>query len=73
MLLFYWVDETPVTVAIKHVEITEKTGIDGYGWFRDVCSTRLLNDGQIKLDGPGVIVQIDESCFSHKPKVNNEL
>ncbi len=25
MLLFYWVDETPVTVAIKHVEITEKT------------------------------------------------
>ncbi len=72
MLLFYWVDETTVTVAIKHVEITEKTGIDGYRWFRDVCSTRLLNDGQIKLGGPGVIVQIDESCFFHKPKVNNE-
>ena len=43
-------------------EIGEDTACDIYQWLREVCSTKLL---QL----PGVIVQIDESQFKHKPKV----
>ena len=32
-------------------------------YVKDVCSTKLLNDGPVMLGGPGVIVQIDESLF----------
>ena len=32
-----------------------------------VCSTKLLQHS-IKLGGPGVVVQIDESLYRHKPK-----
>ena len=41
-----------------------------YQYFRDICSWKLLQDAPLKLGGPGVIVQIDESLFRHKPKVN---
>ena len=42
-----------------------------YQWLREVCSYRLVNvDPQIKLGGQGIVVDIDESLFRHKPKVN---
>ena len=53
----------------KEAEITEDTACDIYQWLREVCSTKLLNT-PIILGGPGVIVQIDESQFKHKPKVS---
>ncbi|KAL5459946.1 hypothetical protein EMCRGX_G033345 [Ephydatia muelleri] len=31
-------------------------------------TTRLINDGPVMLGGNGVVVQIDESLFKHKPK-----
>ncbi len=37
-------------------------------WLWEVCSQRLINDGPTLLGGRGKIVQIDESCFRHKPK-----
>ena len=48
--------------------------IDIYQWFREVCSTKLVNEAWLNpnsviLGGPGIIMQIDESMFSHKPKV----
>ena len=43
--------------------------IDIYQWLQKVCSTKLLSS-PIVLGGPGVVVQIDESLFRHKPKVN---
>ena len=49
-------------------EIGEDTACDIYQWLREVCSTKLLQL-PITLGGPGVIVQIDESQFKHKPKV----
>ena len=73
MLLFFWVDDTPVTKAAKHAQVSEHSAIDAYGWFRDVCSQRLINDGPPQLGGNGVIVQIDESSFSHKPKVQKHI
>lgn len=41
-----------------------------YQWLREVCSYRLVNvDPPIKLGGQGVVVDIDESLYRHKPKV----
>ena len=42
---------------------------DLYQFFRDVCSTCLLNDGPTLLGGDGEVVQIDESLFINKVKV----
>ena len=37
----------------------------------NVCTAKLLQT-QIILGGPGVVVQIDESLFRHKPKVGRK-
>ena len=38
-----------------------------YQWLRE-CSMWLIQDGNPQLGGAGVVVEIDESCFRHKPK-----
>ena len=48
--------------------VGQDTAINVYQWFREVCSTKLLAT-PIKLGGPGKVVQIDESLFRHKSKV----
>lgn len=68
LLLFCWSREQPVTDASVDCEVTLKTAIDVYQWFREICTTHLLRH-PIVLGGPGVVVQIDESLFRHKPKV----
>ena len=55
------------TAAVE-AEVTEVTSCQVYEWLREVCSTTLLQTSII-LGGSGVIVQIDESQFRHKPKV----
>ena len=74
LMMQMWSRERPVGDAAGEAEISERTAIDIYQWFREVCSTKLLNEARlnpnsVKLGGPGIIVQIDESMFSHKPKV----
>ena len=60
-----------MTDAAEEAKVTEATAVQAYQYFRDICSWRLLNmDSPIILGGPGVIVQIDESLFRHKPKVD---
>ena len=66
--LLWWAKEYSVTAFAEEAEISEYTVIDVYQWLR-VCSTKLLQT-PIILGGPGVVVQIDESQFQHKPKVN---
>ena len=54
--------------------MTEMTAIQCYQYLRDICSWRLTNvDSPLLLGGQGVVVQIDESLFRHKPKVKNRL
>ena len=60
--------ECPVTDAISDSKIDIRTGIDVYSWLREVRTTKLLQT-PIVLGGAGVVVQIDESLFRHKPKV----
>ena len=57
-----WATNHAVTEAIKDVKIGQKMGIQ---WNRDICSWKLINGPPIKLGGPGAIVQIDESVFTH--------
>ena len=59
-----------VCTATIQCELSEKTAIDFYQFFCDVCTTRLLNDGPILLGGDGIVVQIDKSLFVHKVKVS---
>lgn len=51
--------------------ISPKTVVQIYQYLRDVCSTKLLNV-PAELGGPGIIVQIDESLFIHKPKYQRD-
>ena len=55
--------------AAEEEEVDEKTAIQIYQYCRDICSWRLLiHDSPLMLGGNGVVVQIDESLFRHKPK-----
>ena len=68
--MHWWSREYPVTDAAEEAKVTETTAIQVYQYFRDICSWRLVtHDSPILLGGPGVVVQIDESLFSHTQKV----
>ena len=68
--MHWWCRQYLVTDASQEAKVTEATCVQAYQYFWDICSWRLLNrDAPLMLGGPGVIVQIDESLFRHKPKV----
>ena len=68
LMIALWDREYPVTDAISDRKIDIRTGIDIHQWLHEVCTTKLLQT-PIVLGGAGVVVQIDESLFRHKPKV----
>ena len=68
LLTVWWAREYSVCTAAVEAEVTEVTSCQVYEWLREVCSTTLIQTSII-LGGSGVIVQIDESQFRHKPKV----
>ena len=69
VLMYWWARQYPVSDAAQEAEVDEKTAIQIYQYCRDICSWRLLNrDAPLMLGGQGVVVQIDESLFRHKPK-----
>ena len=67
-MLYLWAREYPISDAAEEAKISSRVAIDIYQWLREVCTAKLLQT-QIILGGPGVVVQIDESLFRHKPKV----
>ena len=69
ILIVWWAKQYPMTDAATEAEVTDATACQVYQWLREVCSTALLQR-PIILGGPGVVVQVDESQFRHKPKVN---
>ena len=69
ILLYWWVREYPVSDAAEEAEVTRATGIQAYLYFTDVCTAKLLQ-APILLGGPGIILQVDDSLYRHKPKVS---
>ena len=66
LLLYHWALDTPMSTTCQAVGISAKT-IDYFNLIREVCSQKLCST-PVQLGGPGVVVQIDESLFTHKPK-----
>ncbi len=69
--MWWWVREYPVGLMADEAGIGEDRACNMYQWLRKVCTQKLLQ-APITLAGPGIIVQIDQSQFRHKPKVGNE-
>ena len=67
-MMYWWARNYSLTDAAEEAEINAGTAVDVFQWFREVCSTKLLQTPLV-LGGAGVVVQIDESLFRHKPKV----
>ena len=61
-LFYYWASQTSITIASEHFNISETTLINHYNFCRDICSWKLLQR-PIRLGGPGIIVETDESVF----------
>ena len=68
--MHWWSRQYSVKDAAEETGVSEPTAIQIYAWLRDVCSFRLCTiDPPIRLGGQVAVVAIDESLFSHKPKV----
>ena len=72
LLINHWVYQLPMCTVAQLVEVNKETAINVCQWLREVCSTKLVNTSII-LGGNGVVVQLDESLFRHKLKVNKCL
>ena len=70
-MLYLWAREYPVTDAAEEAEISSRVAVDIYQWLWEVCTNKLLQ-APTMLGGPGVVVQIDEYLFKHKPKVGRK-
>ena len=64
--MHFWLRQFSVTTAALDADISKSTAIDVYQWFREVCTTTLLNT-PIVLGGNGVIVEIGESLYLAQP------
>jgi len=61
--MYLWVREYPIKDAQEEAEVAHETAVC------EMCSTKLLQT-PTELEGPGIVVQIDESLFKHtEPKV----
>lgn len=67
--MWWWALEYPVGLMSEEAGIGEDSACIMYQWLREVCSTQLVSSS-MRLGGPGVIVEINESQFKHKPKVS---
>ena len=65
--IYLWSQETSVKNSCDTLGLSRPTVIQMFQSMRNICSTKLEQE-PIQLGGPGIIVQIDESLFRHKPK-----
>ena len=69
LLLHYWSIDAKIAATATAVGISRVTVMQANKFFREVCSSKLLQN-PIILGSPGVVVEIDESLFSHKVKAH---
>lgn len=65
--MYLWCQQNNIQKTMLDTNLSEKTVIDVYSFFREICAQYLVRE-PIRLGGHGIVVQIDESCFSHKVK-----
>ena len=74
LLIYWWASQYPVVQAAREAGVPNTISVDFFQWLREIATYRLINHDSLSLGATGPIqtnvVQIDESCFSHKPKVN---
>ena len=66
-LIYLWSQDAPVKTAVENTGLSKKTVIQWYANHRRTCSDYFIQN-PIQMGGPGVILEIDESLFRHKPK-----
>lgn len=66
-VIFLWTIETNVKQAVIQTAVSKTTIIEFYRRLREIC-TSFFNANPVRLGGPGVSVQVDESLFRHKQK-----
>lgn len=62
MFTYYWCYNIPMRVIRKEFKMSDKTIVDWSSFCRKVAVDQVL-DNPVKIGGPGVIVEIDESKF----------
>lgn len=65
-IIWLWVTDCNSGTASCILNIPRNTIYQQYRFLRDICSWKLLNIPQIKLGGPNIIVQIDESIIAKR-------
>ena len=66
-LVCVWSEHTAVSSASRRTSISKKSVLQIYQYCKDICSWKLQQNQEL-LGGPGVICQIDKSCFKTRPK-----
>ena len=65
--IHHWASNSKVQLAADAIGISRTSVMQCNKFLREICSRKLCQV-PIVLGGPGVVVQIDESLFSHKVK-----
>jgi transposase-like protein len=68
-ITYHWCNGIPVGKVERYVRCTRKTASSVYDHCRQVVG-HFLDNNPVRLGGPGVICQIDESEFAHKCKAH---
>jgi len=68
-LMYYWAVEKSVSQAVEDLGISLRTVTKVYERIRAKVG-EYIDSVPLQLGGPGIICQIDESCFSHKVKAH---
>ena len=68
LLIHMWAWQYPVTDAAEQVAVSKSTATKIFTVLRGICREK-LRQSPISLGGSVSVVQIDDSCFCHKPKV----
>lgn len=69
LLIHHWATDSKVNTTAAAVGVSRVSVMQCNAFLREVCSQKLLQT-PIVLGGQGVILHIDESCFSHKVKAH---
>lgn len=65
VLMWAWAYSMPLHHASEFAYVSKCTAITWYNYFREVCAHHLSN-GDHKLGGCGVVVEIDETKIAHR-------